>query len=1459
MKKRILAMLLCVMLACTMLVPVTFASADYDDYVPGAKPANMILKATDGNRVADRNWTFGNLVNANYPNFTFEEKSHSPAGDGYYGKAGPSWFLKSTGSLSENLTTGTTYAVAVNFANGAPEKKETVIAAVSHSNCTNPLSFEVTSAETKTYTGVFTAVSDSGFISYGFDGSVDRSSVTDADRGKLIYDASSGADSFYVAEEAAYDISVQSDVSSVVVGDVVIVDAMVLNQVGLEMSGTPDFEYYVVNEGRTAVVSGFDITVSSDTKTAEVIAGDSVAPGTYFIIAEDGAYGIDGFRKGVAVEVKKGAIKDTEPSEDPYYDVTMDVTEGSNTIGMFDKLTIKAKLIESNGSIGTNPQSFTWYVLDSARLEEVTEGIILDVSDDSTEANVYIDADAIEDTYYVVAESEGLRQSVEIIVDKSGDVSRAVEIVAQGDAEVIEANLGKISDVLELPDVVAEANISDFIGIVVSDRGSESITDKTSAKEYVQRCALVSLYNLPSQNAELMDEYGNFNYADELKLSDIDTAGVTLYAKANAYMTSEGKGMLKQSVTGRGFASYADFIDALCEELILKTIEYPSVKGTAYLTELFTEANLDYIGIDASAYFALANSKQFLANEIRGKNFTIETLEAALMSAYESDTTVLNADYVPEDKPESIVDGANLNALCSLNGAAATLDRSLDSQEILGYLEKTHAADSWFGAGTTIMSGSYLKKNIVKDTKYVVSLRLKNATPEKKETLKAAVAYGTSNTPVRFDVTDSEFMTYTATFTAKTNANVISMGLDSTVDRTGVTDATRGLLQYDYSDGGIYLAPEVVYDLGLDMENTKVEAGTTAVISAKVLNQIGEEYTSSAPEFTYYAVNEDRSAEIDGITFVPSSDTKSADVTVDADVAPGKYVLIAEDSAFGIDGFKKGIEITVTKPVIRDTEDSQYQIAVKSGNTTMGVFDDLTVEASASGSYTWYVLNSDRTDKIEDVIELQVSEDTTTVSVNLSVEVLEGTYYIVAESSGKRKSIELTVDKTNDVAQIIENIDTKTADEFAGDVVNAVKLLELGGTYVQKADATELAKVIVAGKDDETLSDLASLKEYFKRAAVVALYNAPADAVELSDEKGNFNYATELKLSDIDKEGVTLYSGAMSVMGKEGKKALQSKLTGKEIANYKAFMDKVEEELLLTAIRYPAKDGYGYLDYILTEANLKLFGIDASKYLGLKNNAEFAQTELVKETFTLKTLADTLADAYETQEDSSSSGSGGGSVGSSGGGGGAGGKLSFDGSAYNNTNTNDKSQEISEFNDVPATHWAYTDIQYLKSIGVINGVTADSFQPNASVTREQFLKLIMEAFELYGSNKTASFSDVDSSAWYAPYVNGAVELGIVNGKTDNVFGVGDAVTRQDACVMIDRALSLSGEIYEEAQFKDTSSISDYAKSSVSVLYGYGVINGMGDGSFAPFATCTRAQAAKIISSTLSLYNSLNLR
>ena len=53
-------------------------------------------------------------------------------------------------------------------------------------------------------------------------------------------------------------------------------------------------------------------------------------------------------------------------------------------------------------------------------------------------------------------------------------------------------------------------------------------------------------------------------------------------------------------------------------------------------------------------------------------------------------------------------------------------------------------------------------------------------------------------------------------------------------------------------------------------------------------------------------------------------------------------------------------------------------------------------------------------------------------------------------------------------------------------------------------------------------------------------------------------------------------------------------------------------------------------------------------------------------------------------------------------------------------------------------------------------------------------------------------------------------------------------------------------------FTDESEISDYAKEAVSYLASAGIINGMGDGTFAPAGTVTRAQAAKVVYGLLNL-------
>jgi hypothetical protein len=123
---------------------------------------------------------------------------------------------------------------------------------------------------------------------------VDRSAVTDANRGRLIYDASAGANSFYVAEESAYDIVVEGPASSVAQGESIKLSASVLNQVDMEGNLNQEFTWIAITEDRTEYVEGITIVSDSeDSSKATVEVADDVAIGNYIIVAQNGAYGMN--------------------------------------------------------------------------------------------------------------------------------------------------------------------------------------------------------------------------------------------------------------------------------------------------------------------------------------------------------------------------------------------------------------------------------------------------------------------------------------------------------------------------------------------------------------------------------------------------------------------------------------------------------------------------------------------------------------------------------------------------------------------------------------------------------------------------------------------------------------------------------------------------------------------------------------------------------------------------------------------------------------------------------------------------------------------------------------------------------------------------------------------------------------------------------------------------------------
>ncbi len=162
------------------------------------------------------------------------------------------------------------------------------------------------------------------------------------------------------------------------------------------------------------------------------------------------------------------------------------------------------------------------------------------------------------------------------------------------------------------------------------------------------------------------------------------------------------------------------------------------------------------------------------------------------------------------------------------------------------------------------------------------------------------------------------------------------------------------------------------------------------------------------------------------------------------------------------------------------------------------------------------------------------------------------------------------------------------------------------------------------------------------------------------------------------------------------------------------------------------------------------------------------------------------------------------------------------------------------FKDLPQDHWAAKAVAALQDADIINGYDDETFAPNDSVTREQFIKMLTLGLRLTGAESEVNFTDVPEDAWYRNAVGAAIRAGITNGVTDTEFGVGTNITREQAAVMIQRAAKakkLDLKDGEETEFNDSASVSDYAKDAVTALSKAGIINGDG-GMFRPQGTLT---------------------
>ena len=171
------------------------------------------------------------------------------------------------------------------------------------------------------------------------------------------------------------------------------------------------------------------------------------------------------------------------------------------------------------------------------------------------------------------------------------------------------------------------------------------------------------------------------------------------------------------------------------------------------------------------------------------------------------------------------------------------------------------------------------------------------------------------------------------------------------------------------------------------------------------------------------------------------------------------------------------------------------------------------------------------------------------------------------------------------------------------------------------------------------------------------------------------------------------------------------------------------------------------------------------------------------------------------------------------------------------------------FTDLDSVPWAVTCIETLARAGIVNGKQEGVFDPEASVTREEFTKMLALAMELPEAAEAAGFIDVEEEAWYAPYVNAASEAGLLQGYDDGSFGIGFNISREEAATLIARAADYAQcEITpaEALTFEDTLEISEFAVDAVKLCQGAQIVQGNEQNQFLPRNPITRAECAKMI-------------
>lgn len=133
-------------------------------------------------------------------------------------------------------------------------------------------------------------------------------------------------------------------------------------------------------------------------------------------------------------------------------------------------------------------------------------------------------------------------------------------------------------------------------------------------------------------------------------------------------------------------------------------------------------------------------------------------------------------------------------------------------------------------------------------------------------------------------------------------------------------------------------------------------------------------------------------------------------------------------------------------------------------------------------------------------------------------------------------------------------------------------------------------------------------------------------------------------------------------------------------------------------------------------------------------------------------------------------------------------------------------EKADDFTDVSRSDWYYQFVDYVTSKGYFNGTSETTFAPAENMTRAMFVTVLFRFDGAKGDRSQSAFTDVAPGEWYTDAINWAAANRIVDGVGNGKFAPNDPITRAQMCTMIERYLAIYKKAWK-VTLPETGSVS----------------------------------------------------